>query len=96
MHRTLLGKLISDFDGMRRLAHRNIAKSPSLVRGDQANGWLDEWAALVDGPPERLVEVFPGEDEHKIDLRQVSPFAGALSDEERLAAIRRLRSDATR
>jgi hypothetical protein len=96
LHRALLSKLISDFDGMRRLAHRNIAKSRRLVRGDQAQRWLDEWAALVDGPPQRLVEVFLGEDEHSIDLRQMSPFAGALSEEERLAAIRRARSDATR
>lgn len=96
LHRALLSKLISDFEGMRRLAHRNIAKSRRVVRGYQAQGWLDEWAALVDGPPQRLVEVFLGEDEHSIDLRQVSPFTGALSEEERLEAIRRARSDAPR
>ena len=89
LHRALLGKLISDQGRIRRLAHRNITKSRSLVRGDQARGWLDEWEALLDGRPERLVDVFLGEDEHSIDLRQVSPFAGALSDEERLAAIQR-------
>jgi hypothetical protein len=96
LHRALLGKLISDVDGMRSLARRNIAESRKLVRGDQAHAWLDEWAALVDGPPQLLVEVFLGNDEHSIDLRQVSPFAGSLSEKERLAAIRRARSDATR
>ena len=96
LHRAMLGKLISDFDGMRTLARRNIATSRQMVRGDQAQGWLDEWATLVDGPPQRLVEVFLGEDEHSIDLRQVSPFAGALSEAERVAAIRQARRDATR
>jgi hypothetical protein len=96
LHRALLGKLITDVDRMRKVAHRNLAKSRSVVRGEQARGWLDEWDALVDGPPERLVEVFLGEDEHSIDLRQVSPFAGALSDKERLTAIRRAGGHAAR
>jgi hypothetical protein len=89
LHRALLGKLIEDRDLIRRLAHRNITKSRSLVRGHEAQGWLDEWKTLVDGPPEDLVDILLGEDEHSIDLRQVSPFAGALNDEERLAAIQR-------
>lgn len=66
------------------------------MRGDLAQQWLDEWEALLDGPPERLVHVFLGEDEHSIDLRQVSPFAGALDESERLAAIARANADASR
>jgi hypothetical protein len=96
LHRALLSKLISDYDGVRELAMRNLAKSRKVVRGDQALGWLDEWQALLDGPPGRLVDVLLSTDEHSIDLRQVSPFAGALSDDERLAAIDRAGSHATR
>jgi hypothetical protein len=92
LHRALLSKLISDPERVRDLARRNITRSRSMVRGDQAREWLDEWQALVDGTPERLVEVFLGEDEYSIDLRQVSPFAGALTEEERLAAIQRASS----
>jgi hypothetical protein len=94
LHRALLGKLIGDFDGVRKIARRNLARSRSTVRGDQARAWLDEWSDLLDGPPERLVDVLLGADEHSIDLRQVSPFAGVLSEEERLAAIRRAGADA--
>jgi hypothetical protein len=64
------------------------------VRGSQAQGWLDEWANLVDGPAPRLVEVLLGEDEHSIDLRQVSPFAGVLTQAERTAAIKAARQRA--
>jgi hypothetical protein len=96
LHRALLGKLISGYEGVRALAMRNLAKSRAVARGDQAVGWLDEWQALLDGPPEQLVDVFLGGDEHSVDLRQVSPFAGALSDEERLAAIRRAGNHAAR
>lgn len=96
LHRTLLGKLISDYQGVRALAMRNLTKSRTVVRGDQALGWLDEWQALLDGPPGQLVDVLLGNDEHSMDLRQVSPFAGALSDDERLTAINRAGSHAAR
>ncbi len=96
LHRTLLGKLIDDHDVVRALAVRNVAKSRSVVRGDEAHSWLDEWEALLDGPPGPLVDVLLGEDEHSIDLRQVSPFAGVLSERERLAATRNASGDAMR
>jgi plasmid stability protein len=94
LHRALLGKLIGDLGVVRERAHRNIERMRSVARGPQAQGWLDEWSELVDGPPVQLIEVFLGEDEHSIDLRQMSPFAGVLTDAERRAAIRRARADA--
>lgn len=94
LHRALLGKLMGDLGEVRELAHRNIERLRGRAHGTQAQGWLDEWSALVDGPPARLIDVFLGEDEHSIDLRQMSPFAGVLSDTERRAAIRRARSSA--
>jgi hypothetical protein len=87
---------MSDYDGVRALAIRNLTKSRKVVRGDQALRWLEDWRALLDGPPGPLIEVLLGHDEHSIDLRQVSPFAGALSDSERLAAIDRAGSHAAR
>jgi hypothetical protein len=91
LHKALLVKLI-DLDLLRELGHRNIARARSTVHGPQADGWLDEWERLLEGPPINLVDVFLGADERSIDLRQVSPFAGALSDDERHAAIRRARA----
>ena len=90
----LLGKLVGDLGEVRELADRNIERMRARAHGTQAQDWLDEWSGLVDGPPARLIDVFLGEDEHSIDLRQMSPFAGVLSDKERLAAIRRARSSA--
>jgi hypothetical protein len=96
LHRALLGKLIADYDEARTIVRRNLARSRSMVRGDLERGWVDEWSELLEGPPERMVDVFLGEDEHSIDLRQVSPFAGVLSEQERLAAIGRAGVDAAR
>ena len=96
LHRVVLGKLLVDPDHVRELARRNIERMRSSVRGSQAQGWLDEWAELIEHPGPRLVEAFLGEDVHAVDLRQVSPFAGALTQDERLAAVERARSRAAR
>jgi len=46
-----------------------------------------DWSALLAGPVENLIEVMLRPDERSIDLRQMTPFAGVLTDEERLLAI---------
>ena len=96
LHRALLGKLISDYATVRSVAARNLVKARAVVRGEQAAGWLDAWQSLLDGPPELLVDVLLGEDERSVDLRQVSPFAGVLTQQERLAAIARVGDHASR
>lgn len=94
LHRTVLGKLLADPEPVRQIAQRNLERMRGSVRGPQAQGWLDEWAELLKHPGSRLVEALLGEDEHSIDLRQVSPFAGALTQRERMAAIERARANA--
>lgn len=87
----MLGKLLGELGPARDTAHRNIDRMRTSVRGSQAQGWLDEWADLIDKPGPRLIDAFLGEDEHRVDLRQVSPFAGLLTQDERKAAIERAR-----
>lgn len=53
-----------------------------------ALNWVDEWAALIGGPDSALEAALLREDEHGADLRSVAPFAGTLTTEERLAALR--------
>ncbi len=49
---------------------------------------LDTEAQLLDGPLDVLVSVMTSTDQAARGLRQGSPFAGALSDEQRLEALR--------
>jgi hypothetical protein len=95
LHKALLAKLVGDLGPVRGIARRNIERMRKTVRGPQAHGWLDEWEQLIHDAGPRLVDALVGEDEHSVDLRQVSPFAGVLSDPERLAAIERARCRAT-
>lgn len=88
LHRALAARIgtVPDLQG---LARANIARMRELVRGAQAHRLLDDWETLVAGPTEALVAQMLRTDEYGIELRQLSPFAGALSDVERLAAIER-------
>lgn len=91
LHRAVARRLRKDGASIRDKARSNLPHVSSNVHGPQAREWVREWSEALDGPTGRLVDLLVREDEHGIDMRQVSPFAGVLSDEERAAAIRRAR-----
>jgi len=67
----------------------NLERMRAAVHGNRAHGWLDEWAELVRRPIPELIDAMLAPTPHGNDLRQNSPFAGALSQDERLEAIQR-------
>lgn len=91
LHRAVARRLRKDGQAVREKARSNLEQVSGNVHGPQALEWVQEWSEALDGPTGRLVEMLVRQDEHGVDLRQVSPFAGVLSDDERMAAIRRAR-----
>jgi hypothetical protein len=88
---------------LRALAyHRSVGKrlTPAMVSAArrrlerwQADGrihpvWADEWTKLLTEPLDRIREVIGEDSPRAADLRQSSPFAGALSDHERRQILR--------
>jgi hypothetical protein len=53
--------------------------------------WLERWRTLVEQGPEAVMRALVAESEDAVELRQNSPFAGVLSQAERLAIIRAFR-----
>ena len=49
--------------------------------------WLQEWARLLDGPLVELLTALTSPTPRSRELRQNSPFAGVLTDAERLAVL---------
>lgn len=49
--------------------------------------YADEWEALLTGPRSRLRAAITADDDHAAALRQSSPLAGALSEDERLRVL---------
>jgi hypothetical protein len=51
-----------------------------------ARVWLDEWDKLLEGPISRTLETLTSRTQRARELRQNSPFAGVLTDQERESA----------
>lgn len=93
MHRAIADKFAADPSGVRRTATRNLAHLRAVDDG-HAGPYFDVWERLLAGPDEVLRNVMTSTDQVARDLRQASPFAGVLSDDERLDVL--LRTDGIR
>lgn len=87
MHRAIATKIESDPEGVRELARHNLEVLRAADVVGNTEPYLDAWEDLINGPVARLVSVMTSTDQAARDLRQASPFAGVLSDEERLEVI---------
>jgi transcriptional regulator with XRE-family HTH domain len=89
LHKKVAEHLLRDSDST--LANVSRVATEARRRVDPYTaGLLDEWMRLAD---ERdlpgLLHAMTAPDQHSIDMRQVGPFNGVLSEDERLDAIRR-------
>lgn len=53
----------------------------------QAKKWIDEWERLLNGSVDRILAVLTDRSLRGRELRQNSPFAGALTEQIRLTAL---------
>ncbi|QHC60486.1 helix-turn-helix transcriptional regulator [Rathayibacter sp. VKM Ac-2760] len=89
LHRSVAGRLIEDPDAVLALVPANVRRLRTRVRGG-AGALLDVWEDLAARREiGRLVDVMLSTSARAIEMRQVSPFAGVLDEEERLRAIGR-------
>lgn len=73
-----------DPTGVLEQARENIRRWLPRHRSDgMAARYLTQWQQVLDGGVDDVVEVLVGTDERSSELRQNSPFAGVLSDEDR-------------
>ena len=90
LHRAVASRLLTrDRERILAAARTNLGRLRGNVRGPQAHAWLDRWQAALDGTTTDLIALMLDASPQGVDLRQVSPFAGALTQDERLAALRR-------
>jgi hypothetical protein len=78
----------TDAGAMRASARELIPRIRTNSRGSALH-LLDEWATLLDRPDFEVTAMLTREDQHAVDMRVSSPFAGILSDAERRAALER-------
>lgn len=85
LHRALSGRLTSArLDEWRPAMGRNLRRLRAGVAGEPHQSNVERWAELVDrGDVNSLHRVLTGLDRDSIQMREVSPMGGLLSQDER-------------
>jgi excisionase family DNA binding protein len=86
------GKLAADPEAVIGKARANLRRLRADARGAN-DRWLGEWERLLEGPPSRILEALTGRTPRARELRQNSPFAGVLTDEERRRILQAAAAD---
>ncbi len=84
------GRIVTDPDVALATARGNLVNMRGATKGS-ATRWLAEWERLISGPVEQLLIAYTSRDLRGRELRQNSPFAGLLSDEERAEVLNQWR-----
>lgn len=89
LHVELAGLLRYEPERVIAIARANLQRLRETPRNPVAVGWLDTWEDMLDLPVDELERRMLADSELALELRHMSPFAGALSPDERSIAIRK-------
>ncbi|MBG0738689.1 hypothetical protein IV500_04540 [Paeniglutamicibacter antarcticus] len=89
LHVLLGAKLREHPEQLRRLARENLARMRETQRAPIAENWINRWEEILSLPVAEMEREMLRDDEEGRDMRQISPFAGALDPDERLIAMRK-------
>lgn len=89
LHRQISSHLTRDsLEEWKPTIRKNLVRLVSGVQGEPHVGNLSQWKRLIDGGDVLgLHRALTGLDRHSIEMREVSPFGGILSQEERRHAL---------
>lgn len=89
LHRALAIKLQIDPQAVLGVVPDNLSRLRARLSSPIGQQWVNRWAELMDSPVDQLIQGMLEDTPEGRELRQNSPFAGALTQGERLAAIER-------
>lgn len=87
LHRAVVRKLRRSPSDVLRVVPENLDRLRRTLVSPVAQSWVDEWSRLVTRPVEELAAGMLADTPLGRELRQNSPFGGALSPDERREAI---------
>ncbi|MBD7919378.1 helix-turn-helix domain-containing protein [Cellulomonas sp. Sa3CUA2] len=82
----IAGKLVQD-PALVDVARQNLERMRARHTRGRPAQWLAQWQELLDGPLDELLIALTSPSQRSRELRQNSPFAGVLTDDERRAAL---------
>ena len=93
LHKLVAEKLRADPQAVIQRAKERIGVMRSRDLEGRSESYITTWDRLLSGPIGELEATMTSTDQSSRDLRQSSPFAGALSDEERLEILNRVAAE---
>ncbi|TFC82415.1 hypothetical protein [Cryobacterium sp. TMT3-29-2] len=93
LHRALANRLRTDPKAVLDVVPDNLDRLRAGLRSPIGQKWVDRWAERVDSPVDLLILGMLADTPEGRELRQNSPFAGALTQGERVAAIERVNQE---
>lgn len=93
LHRAVLGALASRPEAVLATARANLSAWKLVHRGDGMSAqYLAEWEGILDSGVDAVAQTLTSTAGRSVELRQNSPFAGVLAEEERREVLRAFRS----
>ena len=92
LHRVVAGRLAVDPDTVLTLARNNLDHLDRVHPTGATAGWLAQWHQILDAGVDAVFDVLTSRSSRAVELRQNSPFAGALDAEERQTALAAFRA----
>lgn len=92
LHVQLVFKLRENEESVREMGRAGIERMRRKPRNSIAEQWIDRWEILLNASVEEMERAMLAVDPLASEMRQMSPFAGSLTDEERIIAIRKAAS----
>jgi excisionase family DNA binding protein len=83
LHGAIVGHLVTEPDLVLGRAHENLDRFSKVHAGTMAEHWLDLWRRTLNSGLDQVLTVLVSDTPEAAELRQNSPFAGILSEEER-------------
>lgn len=91
LNTAIAGRLVHDPELVLERARANLEKMENAHPRGQAAHWLGQWRTLLWGPTERIMEVLTSPTPWAREMRQNSPFAGVLDEDDRIAVLEAFR-----
>lgn len=89
LHVLLAAKFHEQPERLRGIARSNIEKMRQTPRAAIAERWLKRWEELLELPVNEIEQEMLKDTDEGRDMRQISPFAGALDNGERMVAMKK-------
>ena len=83
LHRAVAVKVRADPESVLERAARNLERMEGVHHGAVARQWVRLWREVLDEGATRVLDVLTGTTAYDVEMRQNSPFAGVLPDQER-------------